>query len=159
MSSSSTICNAPGNTISLILTVIGDDRPGLVEQLATAISSHHGNWLESSMSHLSGKFAGIVCLSIADAQLANRMVDVLEEGVDDLLGDLLTGGGACARAPEIEDQHRRQHLEPPHDRVRNVKRFIEIGMARRLCQGRILLFDDAPVTVFFAEQAENHHKA
>lgn len=55
--------------VSLVLTVIGDDRPGLVEQLATTISRHHGNWLESSMSHLSGKFAGIVCVSIAEAGL------------------------------------------------------------------------------------------
>jgi len=44
----------------LILTVIGDDRPGLVEELATAVSAHGGNWLEASMAHLSGKFAGIV---------------------------------------------------------------------------------------------------
>jgi glycine cleavage system regulatory protein len=50
--------------VSLVLTVIGDDRPGLVEELATAISLHGGNWLESSMSHLAGKFAGIVCVSV-----------------------------------------------------------------------------------------------
>jgi len=57
------------HTVSLVLTVIGDDRPGLVEQLASAISQHEGNWLESSMSHLSGKFAGIVCVSVAGSQL------------------------------------------------------------------------------------------
>ena len=48
------------STTFLVLTVIGDDRPGLVEQLAAAISEHRGNWLESSMAHLAGKFAGIV---------------------------------------------------------------------------------------------------
>ncbi len=48
----------------LILTVIGDDKPGLVEELATAISAHGGNWLESSMSQLSGKFAGIVEVAV-----------------------------------------------------------------------------------------------
>ncbi len=56
-------------SVSLVLTVIGDDRPGLVEQLATAVSLHHGNWLESSMSNLSGKFAGIVCVSVPEEQL------------------------------------------------------------------------------------------
>ncbi len=55
---------------SLVLTVIGDDKPGLVERLATAISQHQGNWLESSMSHLSGKFAGIVCVSVPESELA-----------------------------------------------------------------------------------------
>ena len=58
------------SNISLILTVIGDDRPGLVERLASAISRHEGNWLESSMSHLSGKFAGIVSISIPEGQIA-----------------------------------------------------------------------------------------
>ena len=48
----------------LILTAIGDDRPGLVEELATAISTHGGNWLEASMSQLSGKFAGIVRVAV-----------------------------------------------------------------------------------------------
>ncbi|MBI2309224.1 MAG: glycine cleavage system protein R [Rhodocyclales bacterium] len=54
----------------LILTVIGDDRPGLVESLATAIAAHQGNWLESSMSQLSGKFAGIVRVSVPESQVA-----------------------------------------------------------------------------------------
>ncbi len=54
---------------ALILTVIGDDRPGLVEELATAISSHDGNWLESSMAQLSGKFAGIVKVTVPANQL------------------------------------------------------------------------------------------
>jgi glycine cleavage system regulatory protein len=62
--------------VSLVLTVIGDDRPGLVEQLATAISRHHGNWLESSMSNLSGKFAGIVCVSIGEDDLTALEADL-----------------------------------------------------------------------------------
>jgi glycine cleavage system regulatory protein len=54
----------------LILTVIGDDRPGLVEELATAISTHGGNWLEASMAQLSGKFAGIVEVAVPAAEAA-----------------------------------------------------------------------------------------
>ncbi|MCZ7655968.1 MAG: hypothetical protein M5R42_19455 [Rhodocyclaceae bacterium] len=54
----------------LVLTVIGDDRPGLVGELAATISSHQGNWLESSMSHLAGKFAGIVRVGVPEAQAA-----------------------------------------------------------------------------------------
>ena len=56
-------------SISLVLTVIGDDRPGLVEQVANAISSHGANWRESSMSHLAGKFAGIVCVDVPETEL------------------------------------------------------------------------------------------
>jgi glycine cleavage system regulatory protein len=54
----------------LILTVIGDDRPGLVGELAAAVSAHQGNWLESSMSHLAGKFAGIVRVAVPAANAA-----------------------------------------------------------------------------------------
>ena len=56
--------------VSLVLTVIGDDHPGLVGQLSAAISAHQGNWLESSMSHLCGKFAGIVAVSVAEGEVA-----------------------------------------------------------------------------------------
>ncbi len=52
----------------LVLTVIGDDRPGLVGELSAAIAAHQGNWLESSMSHLAGKFAGIVKVAVPGTQ-------------------------------------------------------------------------------------------
>ncbi len=54
-------------TTNLVLTVIGDDRPGLVESLAQVIADSHGNWLESNMSHLAGKFAGILRVSVEEA--------------------------------------------------------------------------------------------
>ncbi|HXJ21876.1 MAG TPA: ACT domain-containing protein [Polyangia bacterium] len=44
----------------LVLTLLGPDRPGLVELVAGVIAAHDGNWLESRMSHLAGKFAGIL---------------------------------------------------------------------------------------------------
>ena len=52
----------------LVLTLIGDDRPGLVEQLSAVITAHQGNWLESSMSHLAGKFAGVLKLAVPPEQ-------------------------------------------------------------------------------------------
>lgn len=47
-----------------IITFIGDDRPGLVEEVASAIESHRGNWHESRLSQLGGKFAGLVLVSL-----------------------------------------------------------------------------------------------
>ncbi len=44
----------------LVLTLIGPDRPGIVEAIAEPIARHGGNWLESRMAHLAGKFAGIL---------------------------------------------------------------------------------------------------
>ncbi len=54
----------------LVLTVISDDKPGVVELLARTISQHQGNWLESRMSHLAGKFAGILQVAVAAEQQA-----------------------------------------------------------------------------------------
>ena len=48
----------------LALTVIADDQPGIVDELASVIRKHGGNWLESAMSRLAGKFAGILLISV-----------------------------------------------------------------------------------------------
>ena len=51
---------------TLVLTVIGDDRAGLVNALADAVSAHGGNWERSQLAELAGKFAGIVLVSVPD---------------------------------------------------------------------------------------------
>ncbi len=53
----------------LVLTLIGRDKAGLVEQLATVISSHNGNWMASNLSHLAGYFAGILQVEVAEQDL------------------------------------------------------------------------------------------
>jgi glycine cleavage system regulatory protein len=67
----------------LVLTAIGDDKPGLVEQLAQVVARNSGNWLESSMSQLAGKFAGILRVSVPDDQ-AEQLVRELESLSDSL---------------------------------------------------------------------------
>lgn len=54
---------------SIILTVIGPDRPGLVQTLSTAVAAHNGSWLESRMARLAGQFAGIVLVEAPDSLL------------------------------------------------------------------------------------------
>lgn len=44
----------------LVLTVIGPDRPGLVDQLSAVIAAAHGSWQKSRLARLAGQFAGIV---------------------------------------------------------------------------------------------------
>ena len=48
----------------LVMTVIGQDRPGLVETVAALVAEHGGNWLESRMSRLGGQFAGILRVEV-----------------------------------------------------------------------------------------------
>ena len=54
----------------LVMTVIGRDRPGLVDLLSGLIAQHRGNWLESRMSRLGGHFAGILRLEVPAARQA-----------------------------------------------------------------------------------------
>jgi len=54
----------------IILTVIGSDRPGLTEALAGAVLAAGGNWLESRLSRLGGKYVGSVLVELPDAALA-----------------------------------------------------------------------------------------
>ncbi|MBQ12796.1 MAG: ACT domain-containing protein [Gammaproteobacteria bacterium] len=70
-------------TNNLVLTVIGDDKPGLVESLADVIAENSGNWLESSMSQLAGKFAGILRVSVAD-ESADKLIAELNKLPDNL---------------------------------------------------------------------------
>lgn len=50
--------------IPLVMTLIGEDRPGLVELVARQVVQHKGNWLESRMCRLGGKFAGLVRVEV-----------------------------------------------------------------------------------------------
>jgi len=61
---------------SLVMTILGEDRPGVVESVAKAVSDHGANWLESRMAHLAGQFAGIVHVEVAEDQL-QTLVDAL----------------------------------------------------------------------------------
>lgn len=53
-------------TTTLVLTVIGDDRAGLVKALADVIEQGGGNWERSHLSELAGKFAGIVTVTVPE---------------------------------------------------------------------------------------------
>ena len=55
-------------TTSIVLTMIGEDEPGLVEAVARTVAAHQGNWLESSMSHMAGKVAGIARVEVPDSE-------------------------------------------------------------------------------------------
>ena len=54
----------------LVLTVIGEDRPGLVEALAELIGRHNGSWDESRMARLAGHFAGVVQIHLPEEDAA-----------------------------------------------------------------------------------------
>jgi glycine cleavage system regulatory protein len=66
-------------TTSLVVTVIGPDRPGIVNQLSDVAQRLGANWAASRMANLAGQFAGMVHFEVADGR-----------------ADALAAGGAAA---------------------------------------------------------------
>ena len=62
---------------TVVISFIADDKPGLVNLISTTVSQHDGNWLESSLSHLAGKFAGVVVVQIS-AEKAEALIGSLK---------------------------------------------------------------------------------
>lgn len=58
-----------GINTSLVMTVLGEDRPGLVEKLSCVITEHQGNWLSSHLSSMAGYFGGMVHVLVPNAQV------------------------------------------------------------------------------------------
>ena len=68
----------------LVISIMADDRPGVVEQVAALVTAHGGNWLESALSRLGGKFAGIVLVEVpAESQpnLETALSALREKGI------------------------------------------------------------------------------
>ena len=64
----------------VILVVTGSDRPGLTKALADAVHAAGGNWLESHLSRLGGKYVGSVLVELDAVALPQLEVQV--RGVD-----------------------------------------------------------------------------
>jgi glycine cleavage system regulatory protein len=56
--------------IDLVLTLLGSDHPGILDSVSQAVADHGGNWLESRMAHLAGKFAGVLLVEVEESRVA-----------------------------------------------------------------------------------------
>jgi glycine cleavage system regulatory protein len=77
---------------SLVLTLLGPDRPGLVEAMAALIARHGGNWLESRMASLAGEFAGILRVEVDGESAAELETALRSLEADQGLAILVKGG-------------------------------------------------------------------
>ncbi|WP_144392241.1 glycine cleavage system protein R [Pleionea sediminis] len=104
--------------MKLLISVFGKDRPGLVKRISDSVRTQGGNWLESRLSHLGGKFSGLVLAEFEQSnveqaksellQLSDDQLDVLvEASVEPLDGELvkvqLVGNDKTGIVYEIAD--------------------------------------------------------
>jgi glycine cleavage system regulatory protein len=66
---------------TLVVTVTAEDRPGVVEAVAAAVAGCGGNWEESRMARLGGRFAGILLVGVDPGK-----VGALQAALRDLEG-------------------------------------------------------------------------
>lgn len=86
---------------TLVLTIIGDDRSGLVHALSGVVVDNGGNWHKSHLAQLAGKFAGIVLITVPDAkseQLIAALAPLEADGLFDISVEVATAGAAAPRS-------------------------------------------------------------
>lgn len=89
---------------SFIITFVGDDRPGLVEKLSVIIERNDGNWLESRLSQLGGKFAGLILVTLASGD-GSALQAELKSLADSGISVRVTGTGEIAIPETGRDIH------------------------------------------------------
>jgi glycine cleavage system regulatory protein len=82
----------------LVLSLMADDRPGLVKAISNVVVAHGGNWLESRFAQLSGKFAGIVNVEVPANNL-DALVAALAVLKADGVELIASRGGEAAGGP------------------------------------------------------------
>ena len=87
---------------ALVITIIGDDREGLVEAVAGAIAQHGGNWEKSHMAELAGKFAGLVLATVPDDSIEPALASLRAVESTGLL-DIRVEQATTATPAESED--------------------------------------------------------
>ncbi len=83
---------------TLVLTLVGDDRAGIVAEVAEVVANHGGNWERSELAELSGSFAGIVEVSVA-SERADELRGALDV-LDGLLALTVHETAGASTAPE-----------------------------------------------------------
>lgn len=108
---------------AMVLTVVGKDQAGLIEQIAQCVNQADGNWLKSSFCHLSGHFAGFVevmlpkqnhnaliqaCHTLSSLQITLVPAHIDDSARDQSFGVTVTGNDRQGIVNDIS--HRLTHL-------------------------------------------------
>lgn len=92
---------------TLVITVVGDDRSGLVSTLADVFADHGASWGRSQLAELAGKFAGVVTVELAQERVADLvaalgpLAGVLETTVQEAARDADEAAGRATYRLEL----------------------------------------------------------
>jgi len=106
------------------------DRPGRVERLSELFVTRGGNWRESQLSRLGGRFAGVILLQLPGDQVPGLAQDLAALEAEGITAQLTSADGAVA---EVREQRCIRLLGP--DRSGIVR---ELTHALRACGCNVL---------------------
>ena len=119
--------DAPATTTSLVVTVMGPDRPGIVSLLSDRAQRFGANWAASRLSRLAGEFAGMVHFEVprenadalADVAARPRIVGPEARHREERFG---AGAGRAARRRARARRRRpRRHRQQPDAHPRRAR--------------------------------------
>jgi glycine cleavage system regulatory protein len=79
---------------TLVLTLIGTDRAGLVSAVSRLVDARGGSWERSQLAHLGGVFAGVVEVHVPAAEADGLVADVEALAADGLRVTVERSAGA-----------------------------------------------------------------
>ncbi len=85
---------------SLVVTIVGTDRPGLVSAVSDKAAEFGANWADSLMANLAGQFAGILLLQVPSRN-ADMLVAALKELDTDNLHVAIARGTAASMPQKL----------------------------------------------------------
>ncbi len=86
---------------SLVVSLVGPDRPGLVNLLSAAIAAGGGSWLESRLAHLAGTFAGIVLVGVPNERVEALAATLSALEADGLVMNIVVGSETSPPAEQV----------------------------------------------------------
>jgi glycine cleavage system regulatory protein len=108
----------------LVLTLLGNDQPGLVSRVSRVVADEDGSWLESQLARLAGTFAGIALVEVPPEKVESLRAALA--GLSDVLD--ITVKEAAAPVP-VEGRRLVLHLVG-HDQPGIVRSVTEALAAR-----------------------------
>ena len=86
---------------SLLLSFVGTDRAGLTNEISSVIADCNGNWMESRLVELSGKFAGILLINLPSSNVEKLKTDLNKLQNSDLTWVIENVNGASDSADAL----------------------------------------------------------
>ncbi len=111
---------------SLVVTLMGRDRPGIVRQVADSLKGLAVNWADSRMTHCADQFAGVVHL-----QVSSEQADQVEAALAQLQSEGLKVQWARSDTPALAAGNRMLKLEMSGADRPGIVRELSLGLAER----------------------------